>query len=271
MNLLEVHNLQVQDTISGKLLVKGSSFSVGDGNCLAIVGESGSGKSVTSKAIMRLNKPVLQTKGSVLFKGEELTRLSDKEMRRRRGKSICMIMQNGMSAFNPTSVIGVHLRETLSMHLGVTKSQADAKMIPALERVMIKNPSDLLAKYPHQLSGGMLQRVMIALAIVLEPDLIIADEPTTALDTISQYEVVEEFKKLRERLGTSMIFISHDLGVVQRIAENVIVMKDGAIVESGTTQKIFNDASHPYTKYLVATRLSLSNHFKKIMEGSSCY
>ena len=134
---------------------------------------------------------------------------------------------------------------------------------------MLENPVEIMNKYPHQLSGGMLQRIMIALAIVLEPDIIIADEPTTALDTISQFEVTEQFIKLRERMGCSMIFISHDLGVVRKIADEVLVMKDGEIIERGSTQVIFSEPEHDYTKYLVSTRLALSNNFKKLMEGGA--
>ncbi|MBW5446492.1 ATP-binding cassette domain-containing protein [Cohnella sp. CFH 77786] len=267
MNLLEVANLKIWDRSTGKVIVSNSSFQVKQGSCLAIVGESGSGKSVTCRAVMRLNQAGLLESGDILFNGENLTRLSEKEMRKRRGKNLCLIMQNGMRAFDPSCVVGVHLKETLAAHFGWSSGEITAKMKHAMESVMLKNPIELMNKYPHQLSGGMLQRVMIALAIVLEPDIMIADEPTTALDTISQYEVIAQFIRLRERMGCSMIFISHDLGVVRKIADEVLVMKDGEIVESGTTQAIFSAAEHEYTRYLVSTKLALNQHFKRIMGG----
>lgn len=265
MNLLEVENLKIWDRHTGKVIINNSSFHLKQGSCLAIVGESGSGKSVTCRSIMKLNKPWLRQSGDILFKGENLNTLSEKEMRKKRGRNICMILQNGMSAFDPSCVIGVHVKETLSQHFGWSHHEIEGKMKDAMERVMLKNPIEMMNKYPHQLSGGMLQRMMIALAFVLEPDIIIADEPTTALDTISQFEVIEQFMKLRERMECSMIFISHDLGVVRKMADYVLVMKDGRIIERGDTQTIFLNAKHEYTNDLVATRLALSHNFKKIM------
>jgi len=268
MNILEVGNLNIVDVKAGKEIVCNSTFNLKQGSCLAIVGESGSGKSVTCRAIMRLNKPWLRQSGNILFKGENLNDLTEKEMKMKRGKNICMILQNGMSAFDPSCVIGVHLKETLVQHFGWSHNQIEEKMINTMESVMLKNPKEIMNKYPHQLSGGMLQRIMISLALVLEPDIIIADEPTTALDTISQFEVVEEFIKLRERICCSMIFVSHDLGVVRKIADDVLVMKEGKIVERGNIQTIFSEAQHEYTKYLVSTKEVLSNNFKKVMGRS---
>lgn len=265
MNILEVENLKVWDSNTGKIIIYNSSFNLKQGSCLAIVGESGSGKSMTCRSIMRLNKALIRQSGDILFKGENLSNLSEKAMRKKRGRNLCMILQNGMSAFDPSCVIGVHVRETLVEHFGWSNNEIEGKMKNAMESVMLKNPIEIMNKYPHQLSGGMLQRIMIALALVLEPDIIIADEPTTAIDTVSQFEVVEQFIKLRERMGCSMIFISHDLGVVQKIADDVLVMKAGEIIERGNTRTIFSEAAHEYTKYLVSTRLALSNNFKKIM------
>ncbi|MEN1939360.1 ABC transporter ATP-binding protein [Paenibacillus sp. 102] len=271
MNLLEVKNLRIWDNNTGRVIIDNSSFHLKYGSCLAIVGESGSGKSVTCRSIMRLNKSWIHQSGDILFKGENLNSLSEKEMRKKRGKNLCMILQNGMSAFNPSCVIGVHVRETLAQHFGWDNSKIEWKMKYAMESVMLKDPIEIMNKYPYQLSGGMLQRIMIALALVLEPDIIIADEPTTALDTISQFEVVEQFMTLRERMGCSMIFVSHDLGVVKKIADNVLVMKDGRVIERGDIQTIFSEAQHEYTRYLVSTRLALSNNFKKIVgRGSNC-
>lgn len=267
MNILDVHDLKVWDSNTGKHIIYNSSFQLKSGDCLGIIGESGSGKSVTGRALVRLNKPNIHQSGDILFKGENLNILSEQEMRRKRGKNICMILQNGMRAFDPTCVIGVHLRETLVEHYGWSKSTVEEKMKNAMASVLLKNPIEVMNKYPHQLSGGMLQRVMIALALVLEPEIIIADEPTTALDTVAQFEVIEQFIHLRERLECSMIFISHDLGVVKKIADEVLVMKDGEIVERGNVRMIFSEPEHEYTNYLLTTRLAISNHFKRIMEG----
>ncbi|KKI90173.1 peptide ABC transporter ATP-binding protein [Bacillus sp. SA1-12] len=269
MNILEVENLNIRDVRTGNVIIYNSSFNLQEGSCLAIVGESGSGKSVTCKSIMRLNNPSLRQSGDIFLNGENINQLSEKEMRRIRGRNLCMILQNGMSAFNPSCVIGQHMKETLSQHFGWNQNEIEAKMNNAMESVMLKNPTEIMNKYPHQLSGGMLQRLMIALAFVLEPDIIIADEPTTALDTISQFEVVEQFINLRERMGCSMIFVSHDLGVVKRIADYVLVMKDGKIIERGNIRTIFSDAQHEYTKYLISTKEELSNHFKKMMGRSN--
>ncbi|KQY80727.1 nickel import ATP-binding protein NikD [Paenibacillus sp. Root52] len=269
MNIVEAKHLKVWDTNTGKVIIHDSSFEVKQGSCLAIVGESGSGKSVTCRALIRLNKPWIRQSGTLLFQGEDLNALTEQEMRRKRGKQLCMILQNGMSAFDPSCVIGVHIRETLQQHFDWNAREIERRICNAMESVMLKNPPEILNQYPYQLSGGMLQRIMIALALVLEPALIIADEPTTALDTISQYEVVEQLIQLRERIGCSMIFISHDLGVVKKIADDVIVMKDGMIVERGSMQSVLTEPAHAYTQYLVSTRLELSNHFKTLMQEGS--
>ncbi|CAM3688886.1 staphylopine uptake ABC transporter ATP-binding protein CntD [Marinicrinis lubricantis] len=267
MNILEVEQLKVWDKNTGKVILHGSSFDVKEGSCLAIVGESGSGKSMTCRAIMRLNKAWIGQTGVIRFRGEDLNQLSEKEMRRKRGRQLCMILQNGMRAFDPSCVVGVHFKETLAQHYGWSRAEIVSKMKQAMESVRLKNPIEIMNKYPHQLSGGMLQRLMIALAFVLEPDILIADEPTTALDTLSQYEVVEQLMELRERMGCSMIFISHDLGVVKKLADEVLVMKDGVVVEKGETETIFTAAQHEYTKYLVSTKRKMSRHFEQIMEG----
>ncbi|WP_440112321.1 staphylopine uptake ABC transporter ATP-binding protein CntD [Paenibacillus sp. QZ-Y1] len=266
MNILEVENLKVWDNHTEEVIVHNSSFQLRQGRCLAIVGESGSGKSLTCRSIMGLNKPVIRQSGRILFQGEDLNKLSKQDMRKKRGRNLCMIPQNGMSAFDPSCVIGVHLRETLYEHYRWSNKEIEQRMKQAMESVMLTNPVEIMNEYPHQLSGGMLQRIMIALALVLEPDVIIADEPTTALDTISQYEVIEQLIQLREQMGCSMIFISHDLGVVQKIADDVLVMKNGSIVEKGKIQSVFSKPQHPYTQYLVSTRLKLSNHFRQLMQ-----
>ncbi|MCR2806581.1 staphylopine uptake ABC transporter ATP-binding protein CntD [Paenibacillus soyae] len=269
MNTLEVKGLSVWDEATGSAIVRDSSFVLRQGRCLAIVGESGSGKSMTCKAIMRLNRGTIRQSGRVLLNGEDIGELSEAEMRKRRGKNVCMIVQNGMAAFDPSRPVGVHLRETLRTHFGWGRSEAEGVLRVAMESVMLREPLELMNKYPHQLSGGMLQRVMIALALALRPDVIIADEPTTALDAISQYEVVEQFVRLREEMGCSLLFVSHDLGVVKKIADDVVVMKDGMIVESGSLEAVFGGSRHSYTQYLLSSRLTLSRHFQSIMEGGA--
>lgn len=265
MNILEVNRLRVLDSAKERVLVQDSSFRIKQGGCLAIVGESGSGKSVTCKAMMRLLPPGLLHTGEILFRGEELGRLSQRDMSARRGRRICMIPQHGMRAFDPSYPVGVHARETLRRHYGWSKRDIDARMTAAMASVMLPDAAKLLGKYPHELSGGMLQRIMISLAIVLEPDLIIADEPTTALDMVAQFEAVQQLIALRERIGSSMLLVSHDLGVVERIADEVAVMKDGRIVECGDARGILSGAGHAYSKQLVAARHAMRGTFRSIM------
>ncbi|AIQ47372.1 peptide ABC transporter ATP-binding protein [Paenibacillus sp. FSL R7-0273] len=267
MHTLEVSNLRIWDEQTDKILVKDSSFQIEPESCLAIVGESGSGKSVTCRAIMRLNKANIRHTGSIKLAGLELSELSEAEMRKLRGRQLGLIMQNGMRAFDPSSVVGSHFKETLKQHYGWSQAEITARMARAMENVMLKDPVALMNKYPHQLSGGMLQRMMIALAIVLKPTLIIADEPTSALDTLSQYEVMEQLITLKAETGCSMIFVSHDLSAVKRIADDVAVMRNGEIIESGTAAEIFTNTQHAYTKYLIDAKQALNSHFIRSMGG----
>ncbi|MFC0212146.1 ABC transporter ATP-binding protein [Paenibacillus chartarius] len=269
MSMLEVDQLKIWEERSGRVLVHGSSFRLSRGECLAVVGESGSGKSLTCRSLVRLNRKGIRQTGLIALNGLDLSMLSDKEMRRYRGRRLCMIMQNGMSAFDPSRPIGSHLQATLSVHYDWSRSEMEAKLTAAMSAVGLREPASVMRRYPHELSGGMLQRVMISLAIVLEPDVIIADEPTTALDAVTAYEVVEQFEGVRNRLGSAIIFVSHDLGVVRRIADNVLVMKDGEIVERGATRDIFACASHPYTRYLVSSKEALTRHYKQLMGGAN--
>ena len=177
-----------------------------------------------------------------------------------------MIPQDAMTSFDPLYTIGYQMIETFVENLGISKEESKKLAIESLDKMLINNPEEVIKKYPHQLSGGMLQRCMIAIAIAMKPDIIIADEPTTALDSINQREVVEEFKRLRDVTGTSLIFISHDLGVVQSLADDILVMKNGECVEYGTAKKIFENPQHEYTKYLIDTRVSLTESFIKAME-----
>lgn len=264
--ILELKNVVVEDPRSNEVIVHGSSFVVRKNKCLSIVGESGSGKSMTTKAILGLTNPWLKISGSAEYKGKNLIGLKQSELRKIRGKNICMIPQDAMTSFDPLYTIGYQMIETFVENLGISKEESKKLAIESLNKMLINNPEEVIKKYPHQLSGGMLQRCMIAIAIAMKPDIIIADEPTTALDSINQREVVEEFKRLRDVTGTSLIFISHDLGVVQSLADDILVMKNGECVEYGTAKKIFENPQHEYTKYLIDTRVSLTESFIKAME-----
>lgn len=266
MNRLEVHQLKVWDTINHQLIAEHPSLHLKQASCLAIVGESGSGKSVTCRAIMQLLKPGLRQSGDIFLDGQNLASLTEKEMRRKRGKQIGMIMQNGLTAFNPSCRIGVHLKETLKEHFDWSHSEIITKMKNAMECVRLVDPIEMMHKYPYQLSGGMLQRIMIALALVLEPGVLIADEPTSALDTVSQFEVIEQLIQLQYRMGCSLIFVSHDLGVVQKIADEALVMKDGAVIERGDIRALFSEPKHEYTRQLISAKLVLQHHYDKVMK-----
>ena len=262
-------NITITDKSTNDVIVEDVSFSLERNCCLGIVGESGSGKSLTTKAMLGLISPSLKVGGSVQFDGQNLLQMKSKEMREIRGKRICIILQDAMSAFDPLYTIGYQIKETLCEKLPVSKKEAEEIAITELEKMLIKEPRQVLKKYPHQLSGGMLQRCMIAIAIAVKPDIIIADEPTTALDSISQNEVIVEFQRLRKELNTAVIFISHDLGVVQRLAQTVLVMKEGKQVEYGNVEEVFTQPKHEYTKYLVQTRVQLTKSFAEAMKKGS--
>lgn len=262
-------NLTITDKSTKEVIVKDVSFSLERNCCMGIVGESGSGKSLTSKAIVGLMSPSLKVDGSVQFDGQNLLQMKSNEMREIRGSRICTILQDAMSAFDPLYTIGYQIKETLCEKLAVSKTAAEKIAIIELEKMLIKDPKQVLKKYPHQLSGGMLQRCMIAIAMAVKPDIIIADEPTTALDSISQNEVVLEFQRLRKELDTAVIFISHDLGVIQKLAQYVLVMKEGKQVEYGKVEDVFTQPKHEYTKYLVNTRVQLTKSFAEAMKKGS--
>nr|WP_207755321.1 ABC transporter ATP-binding protein [Clostridium pascui] len=270
--MLEVKNLFIEDIRNNEAIVSDVSFELKCNTCLGIVGESGSGKSMTTKAILGLTNPWLKVTGSAKFKDIELLKENSDTIRKIRGKNICMILQDAMSAFDPLYTIGYQMIETLCENINLPKKEAEKISIEALEKMYINEPKQVIRKYPHQLSGGMLQRCMIALAMAMKPDIIIADEPTTALDSINQREVVEEFKRLKEMTGTSVIFISHDLGVVQHLAQDILVMKNGKCVECGKASEVFKNPKHEYTKYLIDTRLRFTDSFRKsmILEDEVC-
>ena len=253
--LLEVKNLRVS-FITGEQefeAVKGVSFHVNKGETVGIVGESGSGKSVTARSIMRLlpSPPSFLKDGVIEFEGKNLITQSEKEMESIRGKDISMIFQDPMTSTNPTIRIGDQIAEGIIKHQGASKKDAYAKTIELLKLVGIKNSEERYNQYPHEFSGGMRQRVMIAMALACNPSLLIADEPTTALDVTIQAQILSLMKNMQERFGTSIILITHDLGVVAGMCDRVVVMKEGEVVEHGTTEEIFANPKHPYTKRLL--------------------
>ncbi|RKQ34365.1 ABC transporter ATP-binding protein [Oceanobacillus halophilus] len=253
--ILDIKDLHVTFTTYGGTVqaVRGVDLYLNKGETLAIVGESGCGKSVTSNAIMRLipSPPGKISNGTIHFKGQDLTKVSEKKMRSIRGVDISMIFQDPMTALNPTLTIGTQLMEGLRQHKDVSVKEAKQKAIEMMNLVGIPNPEERLKQYPHQFSGGMRQRIVIAIALICEPELLIADEPTTALDVTIQAQILELFAKIQEETGVSIILITHDLGVVAKIADRIAVMYAGKIIETGTKRDIFYRPQHPYTKGLL--------------------
>ncbi|MFS0782598.1 ABC transporter ATP-binding protein [Bacillus sp. 1P06AnD] len=253
--ILEVKNLHVSfKTYGGRIrAVRGVTFDLHKGETLAIVGESGSGKSVTSQSIMGLlpeNSSSID-QGSILFNQLDLTDIDDRSMRKIRGADIAMIFQDPMTALNPTLSIGSQMVEGIISHQKIPKQQAKEKALEMMRLVGIPNAEMRMKQYPHEFSGGMRQRIVIAMALVCEPKILIADEPTTALDVTIQAQILELFKKIQERTGVSIILITHDLGVVASVADRVAVMYAGKIIEEGTKRDIFYRPQHPYTKGLL--------------------
>ena len=255
-SLLSVKDLQVQfQTKKGiNTAVDGISFSIGKGEILGIVGESGCGKSVSSMSILRLlgtNAKISQ--GSIKLGDKELLSLSEDEMCKIRGNEIAMIFQDPMTALNPIMTIGDQLIEPLVIHQGYKKKDAWKEAIEVLKKVGIAAPEKRMKEYPHQLSGGMRQRIMIAMAVSCAPKLLIADEPTTALDVTIQAQILELMLELREKLNTAIMLITHDMGVVAETADNILVLYAGKVVEYGSVKDIFNDPKHPYTQGLLSS------------------
>jgi oligopeptide transport system ATP-binding protein len=253
--LLEVRNLKTQFKTADGIVkaVDDVSFTIDRGETLGVVGESGSGKSVTALSILRLipNPPGQIVGGEILFEGKDLLKLSDKDIRKVRGRDIAMIFQDPMTSLNPVLTIGRQLSEPLMTHLGLTKEQAHKEGIDLLKMVGIPNAAERVKSYPHHFSGGMRQRVMIAMALACRPKLIIADEPTTALDVTIQAQILELLNKLRTETGTAVMLITHALGVVAGMANRIHVMYAGHIVESATSEELFENPRHPYTMGLL--------------------
>lgn len=269
--LLSIKNLCVDfNTHDGNVrAVADTSFDIPMGKTVGIVGESGSGKSVTSLAIMRLlPQPPAHIKGEIFFNGVDLLKLPEDEMRKIRGNKISMIFQEPMTSLNPVFKTGAQVAETLMLHRGMTKKDAWDKTIELYKQVGIPNPVQKVHAYPHEMSGGQKQRVMIAMAIACDPKLLICDEPTTALDVTIQKQVLELLKQLQEEYRMSMLFITHDLGVISDIADDVVVMYRSKIVEKNTTKHIFEHSVHPYTKGLIACRPNLGENPKRLLTVS---
>ncbi|AVW93067.1 ABC transporter ATP-binding protein [Celeribacter baekdonensis] len=267
--ILDVRDLHVEfDTMSGLVQgLRGVSFSVMPGETLALVGESGSGKSVTAQAIMGLiGLPGSIVSGDILWKGQSLlTPEGQKKAATLRGKSLSMVFQDPMTSLNPLMTIGAHLIEVLRRHMKLSKPQAFARGVELLEAVGITEPRRRMAQYPHEFSGGMRQRVMIALAIACEPDLLIADEPTTALDVTIQAQVLDLLADLQKSMGLSIVLITHDLGIVAGLCERVAVMYAGSIVEAGSAATVFEQAEHPYTQGLIRSTPRLDDRRDRLV------
>jgi len=253
---LSVRDLSIAFRSSGRetLAVDRISFDIAKGECVALVGESGSGKSATALSILRLlpYPAAHHPSGSIEFQGRDLLKLSEREMQKVRGDDITIVFQEPMTSLNPLHTIEKQIGEILLLHRGLTGAAARERTIEVLTQVGIPDPASRLKSYPHQLSGGQRQRVMIAMALANEPDLLIADEPTTALDVTVQAQIIALLKDIQARLHMSLLFITHDLGIVRKIAQRVCVMKDGKIVEHGTVERVFSSPEHPYTRALLA-------------------
>lgn len=249
--ILEIRDLCVEfQTVEGTVqAVNHLSYKLRKGEKLGIVGESGSGKSVSSLGMLRLipNPPGRITEGEILYKGQDLVKAPKKEMQRIRGNEISMIFQEPMTSLNPIIKCGKQIAESLRLHRGMNKKEAMEEAVRLMQSVGIANPAQRAHEYPHQMSGGMRQRVMIAMALACEPQILIADEPTTALDVTIQAQILDLIRDLNERMGTSVIFITHDLGVVSELCDTVLVMYTGRIVEQAPVLELFETPKHPYT------------------------
>ncbi|MGN7410345.1 MULTISPECIES: ABC transporter ATP-binding protein [unclassified Sporosarcina] len=266
--ILQVKDLELSfHTFAGEVkAIRGVNFDLNKGETLAIVGESGSGKSVTTKSIMRL-LPESSSEfknGEIIFDGKDLTKLSEREMQKIRGKDISMIFQDPMTSLNPTMTIGKQIMEPILKHQKVSKDKARKVAIELLNMVGIPNAENRYKMYPHQFSGGQRQRIVIATALACNPQILIADEPTTALDVTIQAQILELMKDIQKKIDTSIIFITHDLGVVANVADRVAVMYGGMIVEIGTVDEIFYNPQHPYTWGLLSSMPSMDLNEEKL-------
>lgn len=267
--VFELNHLQV--SLRGKKrntdLVKDVSFSVKQGECLGILGESGSGKSMSIKAAMGLLDKNFVVSGSAKFQGDELVGKNAEQLRRLRGGQVGIVLQNPMTCFDPLYRIGNQIAETFAAHQKWDAGEIKERSIEMLDKMQIRNPEEALEKYPHQLSGGMLQRIMIGIAMSMEPSLLIADEPTTAIDAITQFDILNEFAVIKQKHKTAMIFISHDLNAVSQIADKIVVLNQGTVVDQGDFHHIIHHAADPYTRLLIEKRTDVMRKYRQALEG----
>ena len=266
-NILSVQNLHTSfHTDKGEVkAVNGVTFNLEKGKILGIVGESGSGKSVTAYSIMRiLEKNGRITEGKILYKGQDIAEFSEKQMREFRGKCCSIIFQDPMTSLNPVFTVGNQLKEAIELHTDRKGKEAEARAIEMLTLVGVNEPEKRVKQYPYELSGGMRQRVMIAMALACSPRLIIADEPTTALDVTIQAQILDLLRNLKDKINSSIMFITHDLGVIAEMADYVVVMYAGRIVEQGTAEEIFAHPAHPYTIGLMASKPVVGRQVEKL-------
>ena len=267
--ILKVENLNVtlRHRRVSKKLVEDVSFEVHPGECLGILGESGSGKSMTVKSVLGLLDKNFQVSGSAIFDGQDLLKETKEELRRLRGSRITMVLQNPMTCFDPLYRIGNQMAETFATHTSWNVQEIRSRCLEILDQMRIRNGEEVLEKYPHQLSGGMLQRIMIGIAMALQPELLIADEPTTAIDAITQYEILEEFIRIKKQKNSAMLFITHDLGAISKVADRILVMNSGHVVDSGSFDHILKHADDPYTRMLVEKRSAVMHRYRQILHG----
>lgn len=266
--ILEVDNLNVSfNTYAGEVkAVRGVSFELSRGETLAFVGESGCGKTVTAKSILRLLKPpfaVIKPESKIVCNGKDVLKMSEKELCEFRGDEVGMIFQDPMTSLNPTMTVGKQIMESLMIHKKLNKNQAREEAVNMLKMVNIPSPEKRIDNYPHEMSGGMRQRVMIAIALACNPNVLIADEPTTALDVTIQAQIMDLMMELKTKMNTAIILVTHDLGVVANFADRIQVMYAGEVVERGTTKEIFNESRHPYTWALLRSVPRLGSESKK--------
>ena len=249
-----------------KRIVDHVKFEVYPGECLGILGESGSGKSMSLKAVLGLLDKNFQVSGQAVFDDKNLIGAPGEELRKLRGNQIGMVLQNPMTCFDPLYRIGSQMAETFAMHTDWNGEKIRSVSLEVLDQMRIHDGAEVLEKYPHQLSGGMLQRIMIGIAMALSPELLIADEPTTAIDAITQYEILEEFERIKREKKTAMIFITHDLGAISKVADRIMVMNSGQIVDQGDFHHILHYAKDPYTRLLVEKRMAVMDRYRDILK-----
>lgn len=255
--MLNIKNLNIEfnDRQEGFTAVHNFNLQMNAGEIVGIVGESGSGKSMTCHAIMGLlRRKDVKVTGSAEFDGKDLISMSDAELREYQGEELSIIFQEPMTSLNPTMKVGKQVEESLRIHTKLSKAERKARALEAMELAELNDPERIYNRYPHEMSGGMRQRVMIASALVLRPQLLIADEPTTALDVTIQAEILKTLKEINRKEGTSILFISHDLGVIRALCQRVVVMQNGLIVEEGPVEQVFHNPQQEYTKQLIAAR-----------------